>query len=293
MRGALRLPQRGRIGVAATVIAALIAACAVAAPDAGSPRPPARQSTDDALPPEVRWRILEAAVVDALRRELYFSDAIRARLDQKQSLRDFVMRAAGEVGWSEAEAKDALPRIDAPAGRTSLASLLPEQDDPEVVGDLVRLDLLRAAAPLAEETRPGQPARDRTIAAAKRLLKEHLKLPGGAQIWGKVDDELDRKIRGIVASRMPRSQYRRWCELAGWLMLAQDLDTRALGMANESVKWMAETKQPASLDFAAVRIIALRRLGRSDEAKAAAAAFVALPQCPADLRDRVQITKQD
>jgi len=262
------------------------ASAATVAPTA--PCASARQSDPpaDGVTDEVRWRLLEAATVDVLREQLYFGDAIRARLEDKASIADAVKLAAPRIGWSDAEARAAIKRMDSKAARTSLATLVPEVDDPKVVRLVIRADLLRACAPLSSEAHMNTKARDAAVAAAIKLLRKQMPLPGDAHVWGKVDTELDRKIRSLVASRAPREQFRPWCELAAWTLLAQSLNDRALGIAQASTKWIADANQPVSADLLAVRALSLKAQKNAD-AKAASAELAALKGAPADLVERV------
>lgn len=259
------------------VMTALPAASAVLAD------PPA-----EAMPPEVRWRLFEAAVVDALRQEHYFGDAIRARLEQKASLGEEARRAARTIGWSDAEGRAAIKRLDAREGRASLATLVPSSDDPVIVRQVILDDLLRAIAPAGNASRITPKSHEHAVAAAIKLLHQQMPLPGDAAIWGKVDTELDRKIRSLLASRAPREQMRTWCEFAAWTMLAQGLNERALGVAEASAKWIADAKQPASVELAAVQTLALVALDRKAEAKSALAVLEALQGAPPPLLARVR-----
>jgi len=258
------------------------------APDAPAPEVPAPADLPADLPPEVRQRIIEAAVIESLRDDLYFSDAIRERLGMPGSIRIEVRRAAARLHLDDAETRAAIARADSKEGRDSLATLLPDRDDAEVVRRVVHRDLLRASAPQQRESRMDEHARKRLVTAAVRLLVEQMEIPGDRAIWGKVDDELDRKIRLIVASRAPRPERRLWCELAAWTLLVQGLDERSLGVATESAKWLANASQPPSAEMAAVRVLSLRSLGLSLDAKRALAEDPALKLANADLLERLQ-----
>lgn len=251
-----------------------------------SSEPPVELPAD--LPPEVRSRIIEAAVIEALRNDLYFSDAIRMRLAAPGSIRLEVRRAAAALALDDAETRETVKRADSPEGRASLVSLLPEHDDPDALRTLMRRDLLRLVAPAQGESRLSDHASKVLIASAVRLLVERMDLPGGRAIWGKVDDEVDRKIRSIIASRAPRPERRAWCEFAAWTLLGQGLDERSLGVAVKCAEWIANADQPPSVDLAAVRALSLHSMGLTQEAARLFAEDPALAGAPAELRERLE-----
>jgi len=257
--------------------------------DNATASPPQAAGADslDALPPEVRRRLLEAAVIDELLHELYFVGVIRARLDDSASLGEQVRRAARAIGLKDTELPAAIVTLDSGDGRASLATLVPEHDDADQLRVIVRDDLIRIAAPLPNEPAIDDAARQRAIDAGKQLLRAAMNMPGGTVVWGKVDVEVDGKIRSIVASRAPRTQYRPWCELAAWVLIAQGLNERALGVTEKSSKWIADAGQTASTDFAAVQVLALKGLGRAGESKLAAKQFPLTEAASADLRARI------
>jgi len=262
-------------------------------PPSAPPAPSGDSPLSPDLAPEVRQRIIEAAIVEVMRNGLYFSDRIRERLDRDDSLRDYAASAASELKLDRGETQMAIARADSTEGRESLRSLLPERDDAEAIRRLVRRDLLRAAAPLDGETPLGDDATTRAVDAAKRLLVEQMQVPGGTAIWGKVDREVDRKIRLIVASRAPRPERRAWCELAAWTMLVQGLDDRAVGIAEESTKWLSESGRPASADMAVVSILAQKQLTTIGDVRLLAERRRAPIDSDPDLRARLDRALRD
>lgn len=258
-----------------------------------SKRPPPGGGAPAGSPPvdaASRDSEVEVAVLEALSAELHFVDAIRARLDDREPLAAYVRGAAKTLELTDAERSAQIRRLDSAAGRARLKSVVPESDDLDQLRVQIREDLLRIVAPLPKEPAIDAKSKARMTAAAIRLLRKGMPLPGDEKIWSTKDVELGLKIESLVASRAPRPQFRAWGEFAAWTLLAQGLHERALGVSNASQKWIVDAMQPPSAELVAVRAISLAAARKMEDAKASAAELEALPDAPVELKTRVRAT---